>query len=66
MRVLPTDQTAALVSALDRIAEQHLRTAQRLAALDTLAAHLADGVASGALTLNPTPIDDDHPMNQEG
>lgn len=66
VRVVPADQTAALDDALDRIASEQLRATERLAALDDLAAHLADGVASGTLTLNPTSIDDDHLMNQEG
>lgn len=66
VRVVPVDQTAALDGVLDRIAAEHLRATERLTTLDALAALLADGVASGALTLNPTPIDADHSMNQEG
>jgi hypothetical protein len=66
VRVVPPAQTAALGGALDRIAAERRRAADRLTALDALAAQLADGVTTGSLTLDPTYSDDCRTMNERG
>lgn len=70
VHVVPADATAALDDALGRVATEQRWTAERLAALDALAALLSQGVASGVLTLDsPTPDPLNHhddPMNEEG
>ncbi|CAN5265751.1 hypothetical protein BH11ACT1_BH11ACT1_31300 [soil metagenome] len=66
VRVAPPGRAPALAATLDRVTDARAEAARRLAALDELAATLVDGVTSGALTLNSSPVPDDDQHDKEG
>ncbi len=66
VRLAPPGRAQALAATLDHVTDARAEAAQRLAALDELAATLTDGVTSGALTLTSSPVPDDDPQDKEG